>query len=79
MADGEEEESREWEILLTAEVEAFLDDLYESDRVTHQLVNQADLGSGTQWSFGRPPTGGLGYGLKDRQHEGATSAVGRAK
>lgn len=35
--------SAEWEILLTAEVEAFLDQLYESDRVSHQLVNQAIL------------------------------------
>src|SRR5579871_4206896 len=43
MARWEEEEPKEWEILLTAEVEAFLDDLYESDRVTHQLVNQAIL------------------------------------
>jgi len=43
VAHGEEEEPKEWEILLTAEVEAFLDDLYESDRVTHQLVNQAIL------------------------------------
>ena len=33
----------EWEILLTPEVEAFLDGLYESDRVSHQLVNQAIL------------------------------------
>jgi hypothetical protein len=33
----------QWEILLTAEVEAFLDGLYESDRVSHQLVNQAIL------------------------------------
>jgi hypothetical protein len=33
----------EWEILLTPEVEAFLDELYDSDRVTHQLVNQAIL------------------------------------
>jgi hypothetical protein len=41
MAHGQEEEPKEWEILLTAEVGAFLDDLYESDRVTHQLVNQA--------------------------------------
>lgn len=30
----------EWEILLTTEVEAFLDELYESDPVSHQLVNQ---------------------------------------
>jgi hypothetical protein len=31
----------EWEILLTPEVEAFLDELYESDPASHQLVNQA--------------------------------------
>ncbi|MGE5286829.1 MAG: hypothetical protein ACM3ML_06415 [Micromonosporaceae bacterium] len=36
---GEEE----WEILLTAEVESFLDNLYESDPASHQLVNQAIL------------------------------------
>jgi len=33
----------EWEILLTAEVVSFLDDLYESDPASHQLVNQAIL------------------------------------
>jgi hypothetical protein len=33
----------EWEVLLTAEVEALLDELYESDRASHQLVNQAIL------------------------------------
>jgi hypothetical protein len=33
----------EWEILLTPEVEAFLDELYEHDRVSHQLVNQTIL------------------------------------
>jgi hypothetical protein len=33
----------EWEVLLTAEVEAFLDDLYLSDPLSHQLVNQAIL------------------------------------
>jgi hypothetical protein len=33
----------EWEILITTQVEAFLDDLYESDPVSHQLVNQAIL------------------------------------
>ena len=40
MAHAGEEE---WEILLTAEVESFLDDLYESDPASHQLVNQAIL------------------------------------
>lgn len=33
----------EWDILLTPEVEAFLDELYESDPASHQLVNQAIL------------------------------------
>jgi hypothetical protein len=33
----------EWEILLTGEVEAVLDELYASDRASHQLVNQAIL------------------------------------
>jgi hypothetical protein len=33
----------EWEILMTAEVEAFLDGLYEADRSSHRLVNQAIL------------------------------------
>src|SRR5215472_2878922 len=28
---------------MTAEVESFLDELYESDRTSHQLVNQAIL------------------------------------
>jgi hypothetical protein len=33
----------EWEILMTAQVEGFLDELYESDRDSHRLVNQAIL------------------------------------
>jgi hypothetical protein len=33
----------EWEILLTEGVEAFLDALYETDRDSHRLVNQAIL------------------------------------
>jgi hypothetical protein len=33
----------EWEILMTTEVEGFLDELYESDRDSHRLVNQAIL------------------------------------
>jgi hypothetical protein len=33
----------EWEVLLTNEVETFLDELYKSDKVSHQLVNQAIL------------------------------------
>ena len=41
--DAQEGSGVEWEILLTAEVEAFLDALYESDRVSHRLVNQAIL------------------------------------
>jgi hypothetical protein len=33
----------EWEILMTNEVEAFLDELFDSDPASHQLVNQAIL------------------------------------
>lgn len=33
----------EWEVLMTSQVESFLDDLYEVDRDTHRLVNQAIL------------------------------------
>ncbi|MDQ1295914.1 MAG: hypothetical protein QG608_3801 [Actinomycetota bacterium] len=33
----------EWEILLTGQVEDFLDDLYVMDRESHGLVNQAIL------------------------------------
>ena len=43
MAHTGEEDVREWEILMSSEVESFLDDLYESDRASHQLVNQAIL------------------------------------
>jgi hypothetical protein len=32
-----------WEILMTSQVEGFLDDLYEADWDTHRLVNQAIL------------------------------------
>jgi len=43
MAQAGGEDPADWEILLTAEVEAFLDGLYESDPASHQLVNQAIL------------------------------------
>src|SRR3984893_1190598 len=43
MTPEEGEDCKRWEILLTTEVEAFLDDLYDSDPVSHQLVNQAIL------------------------------------
>lgn len=33
----------EWEILMTGQVEEFLEDLYASDRESHRLVNQAIL------------------------------------
>ncbi|MEO3776075.1 type II toxin-antitoxin system RelE/ParE family toxin [Micromonospora sp. B11E3] len=33
----------DWEILMTSQVEEFLDALYEADRESHQLVNQAIL------------------------------------
>jgi hypothetical protein len=40
MAHAGEEDAREWEILLSREVESFLDDLYESDPASHQLVTR---------------------------------------
>ena len=43
MARAGEGDVTEWEILLTVEVESFLDDLYKSDPASHQLVNQAIL------------------------------------
>ena len=43
MARAGDGDPAEWEILLTTEVEAFLDGLYESDPASHQLVNQAIL------------------------------------
>lgn len=33
----------DWEILMTVQVEDFLDELYKTDRDTHRLVNQAIL------------------------------------
>lgn len=48
MPHAGQEDFTEWEILHTAEVETFLDVLYESDPVSHQLVNQAIPGSRTQ-------------------------------
>lgn len=46
----------EWEILLTAEVETFLDHLYESDPASHQLVNQAIVTRGGRRSCWWPGT-----------------------
>jgi hypothetical protein len=43
MVHAGEEGASEWEILLSVQVESFLDDLYESDPASHQLVNQAIL------------------------------------
>src|ERR1700683_1513178 len=43
MAPTGEEGLEEWEVLLSAEVASFIDDLYESDPGGHQLVNQAIL------------------------------------
>jgi len=40
MARSGEGGDTEWEILLSAEIESFLDHLYESDPASHQLVNQ---------------------------------------
>ncbi len=68
----------EWEILLTAEVESFLDDLYVSDPASHQLVNQAILileRNGP--AEGRPLVDS--NGVADREHERTPAAVVRAQ
>ena len=67
----------EWEILLTSEVEAFLDDLYESDMASHRPVNQAILVLERN-AGGGAPAGGLDHRVTDREHEGAAAAVGCA-
>ncbi len=43
MARSGEGDDTEWEILLSAEVESFLDHLYESDPASQHQVNQAIL------------------------------------
>ncbi len=69
----------EWEVLLTAEVEAFLDELYESDPVSHQLVNQAILVlERTGPAEGRPLVDN-DHRVTDCQHEGTAAAVSRAQ
>ena len=67
----------EWEILMTTQVEAFLDDLYGSDPVSHQLVNQGHPGPGGQRPGGGPAARRYGDGVADSQHEGAAGAVGQ--
>lgn len=70
----------EWEILLTAEVESFLDDLYESDLASHQLVNQGILileRNGP--AEGRPLVDSNHHGVADREHQKAPAAVVRAQ
>ena len=70
MAHTGEEDVREWEILLSSEVESFLDDLYESDPASHQLVNQAILileRNGP--AEGRPLVDSI-TASRDREHEG---------
>ena len=76
MAPTGEEDPREWEILLSAEVEVFLDDLYESDPASHQLVNPAILILERNGPAEGRPAGGLHHGVADREHEGAAAAVG---
>jgi hypothetical protein len=45
----------EWEILLTGGVDAFLDTIYQGDRDSHRLVNQAILILERNWTAeGRP-------------------------
>jgi len=68
----------DWEILMTTEVESFLDDLYESDPVSHQLVNQAILILERNAPAEGRPLVDTDHCDADRQHEGAPAALGRA-
>jgi hypothetical protein len=69
----------EWEILMTTQVEGFLDDLYDADPVSHRLVNQAILVLERNGPADGTPTGRHGDRVADRQHERVTAAVGRAE
>ena len=65
----------EWEILLTPEVEAFLDELYESDPGEPPAGEPGDPGPGVQRPSRGPPAGGYDHRVADRQHERAAPAV----
>ena len=66
----------EWEILMTTQVEAFLEDLYDTDRASHRLVNLAILMLERNGpAEGRPLVDTV---AAPRQHEGATASVGRS-
>ena len=67
--------SWEWEILMTAQVEAFLDELYDSDRLSHQLVP----GARAEWPGGGQAAGRHRDGVTGGQYEGASAAVGGAE
>lgn len=63
----------EWEILMTMEVEAFLDALYASDRDSHRLVNQAILVLERNGPAEGPSPGRHDHRITDRQHEGVAA------
>ena len=78
MAHTGEEDVREWEILLSSEVESFLDDLYESDPASHQLVNQAILILSARTCRG-PTASRLDHGLARRDMKEVDAAIIRAQ
>jgi hypothetical protein len=56
--------------------EGSLDELYDSDRLSHQLVNQAILGPGAEWPGRGRAAGRHGDRIAGSQHEGAAADVG---
>jgi hypothetical protein len=66
----------EWEILMTTQVEAFPDALYESGRDSHRLVNQAILVLERNGPAEGASAGGHGNCFTDLQHEGVAPTVG---
>jgi hypothetical protein len=60
---------------MTAEVESFLDELYDSDRDSHRLVNQAILVLERNGPGRGQASGGLDHRVADREHEGAAAAI----
>ena len=69
-----------WEILITAQVETFLDELFEGDRESHRLVNQAILVLERNGPAEGRPLVDTVVGVTDPQHERAAStSAGRTE
>jgi hypothetical protein len=69
----------EWEILMTTQVEAFLDDFVRQRPGQPPARQPGPLGPGAQRPGRGQAAGGHGDGGADRQHERAEATVGRAE